>query len=118
MCDSVRVKSAPQSKNLVFIEWQDSYGCSSTWQEIDPDGQPQMMLCHSVGWIVRQSRKCVVVVPHLSQNEDLAKQQGCGDMTIPTASIVRMVHLNLAGSNAINVSSRGVLSGQGRKRPA
>jgi hypothetical protein len=106
-------------RKLVFVEWQDSYGCSSNWQEINPDGEPQMMLCHSVGWIVRKSKKCVVIVPHMSQNEDLAKQQGCGDMTIPTASIVRMIPLRFSGSAAVSVSSGdgGVLPVQGRKRP-
>jgi len=90
---------------LVFVEWQDSYGCSSSWQEINPDGEPQMMLCHSVGWIIRKNKKCVVIVPHLSQNEELAKQQGCGDMTIPTASIVRIVRLKLPVSKRTSVSS-------------
>ena len=80
---------------LVFIEWEDSYGCSSNWQEINPEGEPEIMLCHSVGWIIRKTRKCVVVVPHLSQNTEIAKQQGCGDMTIPTACIVRMIPLHI-----------------------
>lgn len=80
---------------LFFIEWEDSYGCSSTWQEIDPDGEDQTMLCHSVGWIIRKTKKLVVIVPHLSQNENISKKQGCGDMTIPTACIRQIKKLRL-----------------------
>jgi hypothetical protein len=76
-----------------FIEWEDSYGCSSDWQEIHPEGEPQLMICHSFGWVIRQNKKCVVIVPHLSQNIHAAPQQGCGDMTIPRASIRRMTRL-------------------------
>ena len=74
----------------VLIEWMDSYGCSSNWQEINPAGEPEMMVCRSVGWIIRKTKTCVVVVPHLSDNTHSAKQQGCGDMTIPTACILSM----------------------------
>ncbi len=78
-----------------YVEWQDTYGCSATWQEINPAGETEMMLCHSVGWIIKQTKKCVVIVPHLSQNTNLARPQGCGDITIPTAAIVRMTPLKL-----------------------
>jgi len=81
------------TRELFFIEWEDSYGCSSTWQDIDPNGRPQVMTCHSVGWVIRQTKRCVVIVPHMSANTDVAEQQGCGDMTIPTACILRMVPL-------------------------
>ena|SRR5216684_2758190 len=112
------MQARKQQKNLVFVEWQDSYGCSSNWQEINTDGEPQMMLCQSVGWIIHKSKHCIVVVPHLSQNQELAKQQGCGDMTIPTASIVRMVHLKLPAPNGTSVSSVCDASfGQGRSQP-
>jgi hypothetical protein len=82
-------------KKLVFVEWQDSYGCSATWQEIDPQQEPEMMLCHSVGWVVKRTKECIVIVPHLSQNDNLARQQGCGDMTIPTAAIVRITPIKV-----------------------
>lgn len=78
---------------LVFVEWRDSYGCSSDWQEINPSGEAALMTCHSVGWLIRKNRKCVVIVPHFSQNIKVAVQQGCGDMTIPVAAIVRMTTL-------------------------
>ncbi|MBV9659190.1 MAG: hypothetical protein JO295_13910 [Verrucomicrobia bacterium] len=81
--------------DAVFVEWEDSYGCSSSWQDIPNEGEPQTMLCQSLGWLVRRSRKCVVIVPHLAENERMGIKQGCGDMTIPAASIVRITRLNV-----------------------
>ena len=37
-----------------------------------------------------ENKKCLVLVPHIADGETM---QGCGDMTIPTACIVRMTPL-------------------------
>ncbi len=73
---------------LVMIEWQDSFGCSATWQPIDSP-KPKPLLCRSVGWLSFDGPDCKLVIPHISDAQD----QGCGDMTIPTASIVSIVDL-------------------------
>ena len=52
------------------------------------------MLCRSVGWLVYDGDECKVVVPHLSDERAQAPRQGCGDMTIPTCAIVRMIELD------------------------
>ncbi len=76
-----------------LIEWVDSYGCSPRWESVE-DIEPRPLVCRSIGWIAHQSKKSVVIVPHLTCPErDGTKQQGCGDMTIPTACIVRMTPL-------------------------
>jgi hypothetical protein len=80
---------------LVLIEWEDSYGCSSRWQDIDSAATPRALLCRSVGWIIARTKKCVVLVPHLADGET---KQGCGDMTIPTACIVRTTPLQERGT--------------------
>jgi hypothetical protein len=58
------------------------------------------MTCKSVGWVIGKNRLCIVVVPHISLNTVAAEQQGCGDMTIPTASIVRIMKINAAFPSA------------------
>jgi hypothetical protein len=78
----------------VLIEWEDSYGCSPSWEDLPADGKPESMICRSLGWVVRKSKRCVVIVPHVAENEKLGARQGCGDMTIPNAAIVRVVRLN------------------------
>lgn len=71
---------------LVMVEWVDSFGCSSSWQDLDDDCQPKPMLCRSVGWLFRDGAECKIIVPHVADVPDGPKQ-GCGDMTIPTISI-------------------------------
>jgi hypothetical protein len=81
--------------DAVLIEWEDSYGCSSTWQDIPETGEPHALHCKSLGWITGRSEKCLVIVPHLAQNGDMDLKQGCGDMTIPTAAIRRITKILL-----------------------
>jgi len=80
---------------LVFVEWTDSYGCSATWQSLEDSGSAQTLICRSVGWLFRDDKNCKVIVPHMSDGDPLGiPSQGCGDMTIPSKSILRMVTLS------------------------
>jgi len=78
---------------LVLIEWVDSFGCSSNWQELSKDCQPKPIVCKSVGWLFIDNEDCKVIVPHIANVSDDVLQQGCGDMTIPTKSIIRIVDI-------------------------
>jgi hypothetical protein len=76
----------------VYVEWRDSYGCSSTWQALSaPPATP--MICRSVGWLLHDAADCKVIVPHISGDHPTLAPQGCGDMTIPTAAILRLEDL-------------------------
>lgn len=78
---------------LVLVEWLDSYGCSSEWQRLD-QANPQVLRCHSVGWLFHDGDDCKVIVPHLSEADHVsAEQQGCGDMTIPTKAVLSITEL-------------------------
>jgi len=84
-----------QDYKLVLIEWVDSYGCSSAWSSVD-NCNVAPMVCKSVGWLIHDDKKCKVVVPHLSQsNHPNANQQGCGDMTIPSPAVLKIVELSV-----------------------
>ena len=74
----------------VFVEWEDSYGCSPSWQNMPDGGEPETMLCRSLGWVSRLSKRSVVIVPHVGRNDHMGVNQGCGDMTIPRAAIIRV----------------------------
>jgi hypothetical protein len=80
-----------QSYDLVLIEWEDSHGVSSDWEYLS-NSNPYVLVCKSVGWLIHSDKHCKVIVPHLTDS-DRAKQQGCGDMTIPAAAVLRMVKL-------------------------
>jgi hypothetical protein len=80
---------------LVLIKWVDSYGCGSAWGCTE-DLEPRPHYCYSVGWIVKETKDVVVVVPHFSPKNDRieAVESGCGDMTIPRVAIVEQTKLN------------------------
>lgn len=80
---------SPKIGSLVYVEWVDSYGCSSRWQSMENPIEPEMMVCKSVGWIAAKNNSMLVVVPHMTEGGGIDKQ-GCGDMTIPTACIERI----------------------------
>ncbi len=78
---------------LVLVEWLDSYGCSSDWQEI-AGIKPEPLSCRSVGWIAYQDEHCLVIVPHVSAPHNELPRQACGDMTIPAVSVLRITELS------------------------
>lgn len=78
---------------LVLIEWVDSFGCSSSWEELSEDCNPKPIICKSVGWLFRDNEDCKVIIPHIGNVADGCLQQGCGDMTIPTKSIISIVDI-------------------------
>ncbi|MGI9501859.1 MAG: hypothetical protein ACR2RE_02220 [Geminicoccaceae bacterium] len=78
---------------LVYIEWIDSFGCSTTWTEIK-EIAPELLVCVSVGFLAYDGEDCKVIVPHISQeNHRHSEQQGCGDMCIPTVAVKKMIEL-------------------------
>jgi len=86
---------------LVLVEWVDSYGCSATWEQFStPLDQPRVMTCRSVGWLAHDGDDAKVLVPHVAQLGDAPPSQGCGDMTIPSRAVVRMVDLHEPAAEA------------------
>lgn len=79
---------------LVLIEWVDSFGCSSDWEELSYDrGESVPMVCRSVGWLFKDGPDCKVIVPHIADVPGDRPKQGCGDMTIPNACILKIHEL-------------------------
>lgn len=79
---------------LVIIEWIDSFGCGSDWQELsDNKPDPVPMVCRSVGWLYCDSAECKVLVPHIADVPGDVPKQGCGDMTIPSVCILKIHEL-------------------------
>jgi len=76
---------------LVLIEWVDAHS-GRGWQPIERIAQAnEPLYCLSVGWLVSETRDCKVLVPHLGGDKNgRVILLGCGDLTIPTSSIVRM----------------------------
>jgi hypothetical protein len=79
---------------LVLVEWVDSYGGTTGWKPLE-DCSPDVLICRSVGWLLHDTDTCKVLVPHLVQPDPASRiaEQGRGDMTIPTAAVLRIVDL-------------------------
>ncbi len=51
-------------------------------------------LLSAVGWLFADNKDCKVIVPHIGGQRDKDEMmQGCGDLTIPAAPIVKMTTL-------------------------
>ncbi|HUU29381.1 MAG TPA: hypothetical protein VM123_16380 [archaeon] len=73
---------------LVHILWLDSRGASPNWQYIDDD-EPQLIKCHTVGYLVHEGKDAKRIAPHIIEDED-GDVQVTGDMVIPNVAILKM----------------------------
>ncbi len=80
---------------LVYIEWVDSFGCSSVWTDIE-ESVPEPLVCKSVGWLQHDGDDYKLIIPHITQEKHgQSLKQGCGDMAIPTRSIIKICPLEV-----------------------
>lgn len=79
---------------LVLVEWLDSHAGRGWQDEAKLREVARPLYCRSVGWLVAENKDCKVLVPHIAgeKNGDILLQ-GCGDLTIPAASITKVTVL-------------------------
>lgn len=68
---------------LVVIDWVDSCSNGGVWHSADEVRSSEPSACRSVGWVVREDRRALVLASHLSPH------QMSGDMCIPKKAITR-----------------------------
>jgi len=68
-----------------LIEWLDSFGCSSSWSEIQPI--ETVLMCKSVGFVISENDKTVSLANSVAYETEDTKEQANGIMTIPKVSI-------------------------------
>lgn len=90
-----------EEKELCYIHWVDSFGCSSSWESLEDLEAPRPLDVYSVGWVVLESDTAVTLVPHIHGGRESvgAVPSGCGDMTIPKLAIMKRVILSFGGDN-------------------
>jgi len=83
-------------KRLYLIKWVDSYQESTcVWGKIKSIKYPQSMICMSVGWIEKETKDNITIVPHVSGvNLKKSMRYGTGVMTIPTLAILERTKLS------------------------
>jgi hypothetical protein len=69
-----KTEKAAKDFRLVIIECLDSYGCSSSRQDL-ANCEPSVV-CKSIGWLIHDGDKCKVIVSHLNQPDHRHKPTG------------------------------------------
>jgi hypothetical protein len=86
---TMRKRFKQQPYDLVIVEWLDATRLMH-WEAIDDMQKPAPVLAYSVGWLVRKTKAAVLIVSHITHPDGLAIHQGCGGMSIPKCSIVKV----------------------------
>lgn len=89
---------------LVYIEWEDSLGCSAGWQFFE-DRSAEPGRIESVGWILSETKKAISLVPHVARSEG-GDDHGMGIMTIPKSCILKRTAISLSSSPALSRKRR------------
>lgn len=81
---------------LITVYWDDSHS-GRGWRPLaDIRECAEVLECQSVGWIVADTKKVILLASSLSGDGERIGQQGCGDIAIPKKSI-RFVVEHTAG---------------------
>ena len=73
---------------LVKIKWLDSHA-GQGWQSLDDiDETCKPLYCVSVGWLLKETSKMKVIVPHVYDENQGIISHGRGDLAIPVVSIL------------------------------
>ena len=73
---------------LVLVEWVDSKRLSEGWVYTE-DIEPSLVKCQSAGWVLKENKECIVIMPHM----DIKESQGCGIISIPKCAIKHISQL-------------------------
>ena len=82
---------------LVYIEWIDAHGVEPNWEWMEEliAKVHEVVVAKSVGWLIKETKKQVTILPHMVEAAPGTRAQGCGEMTIPRANIQRLVTLSV-----------------------
>lgn len=86
----------PKEK-LVIIEWEDSFETQG-WTPIEEikDDIHVSFKCISIGWILAENKRRIIIAPHLTvPNISKTNQDATGTMLIPRNSIISMKKIKL-----------------------
>lgn len=78
---------------LVLIEWMDSRQPEPSWQRLDDIEHLESCTCLSVGFVVQETKKEIVLAPNIADMEDNEPAQGSGFITIPLCAVKSVADL-------------------------
>ena len=78
---------------LVLVEWEDSAQPLPAWRHIADAPALEVVECVSVGWVVAESERVLMLAPNLGDVASEESGQASGFIRIPRSCISRMVEL-------------------------
>ena len=78
---------------VVLVRWEDSHGLPNGWCGAEDTECDEPVICESVGWLVRDSPRAIIVVPHYHPEHRGGDSSIGGDMQIPRSAIVHLQEL-------------------------
>lgn len=76
----------PEKYRLVKITWQDSRHPFSGWQWVDEMKEIEPTICESVGWLVKEDEKVLILAASITTDSD-GDSQVSGVVDIPKRAI-------------------------------
>lgn len=80
--------------DLVLVEWLDSTQPTSNWCFLSDAPELETIECVSVGWIIQENEKVLMLASNIGDYESGDGAQCCGCIRIPKVSITRTVRLS------------------------
>lgn len=80
---------------IVQIKWTDSYRMQDGW--LYKEDFPEIVddICYSIGYVVDETDKHIVISPHISNATEEEKYRKFDDtMVIPKCSIMEIININ------------------------
>ena len=74
---------------IVLIEWVDSYSVYEQWDFLNDLKEPEIIKCKSVGFIVNETDESILIMPHISGDNEAGK----GGICIPKIAIIKRTEL-------------------------
>tara|TARA_R110000803_G_scaffold78075_3_gene143116 strand:- start:2948 stop:3337 length:390 start_codon:yes stop_codon:yes gene_type:complete len=82
--------------SLYLIEWVDSYSINEGWELIKDIEEPELVVCHSVGYVLKENNKNIMIVPHISDTDNIESLGAYrGALVIPKVSILNKKELTV-----------------------
>ena len=75
---------------LLLVEWEDPCTLDVKWTSIDEMDCKKRVLCVSVGFLLKETRHAIILLPHISGLEKRRHDRvGWGSISIPVGCIIR-----------------------------
>ena len=56
----------------MLVEWLDSRGCSDSWEDVK-DLKVRVLLCRTVGWLVKEDKAGLILAPSVAEASETAE---------------------------------------------